>query len=237
MVLLRARRMWELLTNTVATFGSDGQTSVVVSAWSKLCPRDWIGIVALGDGALVTTPTEPEQQRFLASTRKMPPEKLVRPEVVRDLLPISEMLGPGTLGYADRDDFRPVRSGAVESLPARHADIRRLLESVPPAEAEESGIEGVTSPAFVIRRDGEVAAVSGYNVWMGTVAHICVLTDPRYRNCGLARAVASAAVEHGLSAGLLAQWRARPLASRRVAQALGFTELGSQLSVRTQPIL
>lgn len=33
-----------------------------------------------------------------------------------------------------------------------------------------------------------------------------------------------------LAAGLLPRWRARPVASRRVARALGFHELGSQLS-------
>jgi hypothetical protein len=32
--------------------------------------------------------------------------------------------------------------------------------------------------------------------------------------------------------GLLPQWRARPEPSRRVARALGFRELGAQLSIR-----
>lgn len=36
---------------------------------------------------------------------------------------------------------------------------------------------------------------------------------------------------HALAAGLLPQWRARPVESRRVALALGFRELGTQLSV------
>ncbi|NEC07096.1 GNAT family N-acetyltransferase, partial [Streptomyces sp. SID7909] len=37
---------------------------------------------------------------------------------------------------------------------------------------------------------------------------------------------------HALAADRLPQWRARPEASRRVARALGYRELGSQLSVR-----
>ncbi|NEB68512.1 GNAT family N-acetyltransferase, partial [Streptomyces fulvissimus] len=49
---------------------------------------------------------------------------------------------------------------------------------------------------------------------------------------GLARQVASEATAHALAAGLLPQWRARPAASRRVAAALGYRELGAQLSVR-----
>jgi hypothetical protein len=235
MVLMQARRMWELLSGTGATFGSAGHTAVVVSARSRLCPPNWIGIVALGDGALVTTPTEPAKQRFLAAVGKTPPEKLVRPDVVRNLLPVTAVLGPASLGYAGRDEFRPVRSDDVEWLPGNHDDIRRLLQSADRTEAGESGIAGITSPAFVLRRDGAVVAASGYSIWMEMTAHICVLTDPRYRNCGLARAVASAAVEHALSAGLLAQWRARPAASRRVAEVLGFMSLGTQLTVRTQP--
>ncbi|MER7737151.1 hypothetical protein ABTX34_02235 [Streptomyces sp. NPDC096538] len=40
--------------------------------------------------------------------------------------------------------------------------------------------------------------------------------------------VGAAAVAHALAAGLLPQWRARAFASRRVAAALGFEELGAQ---------
>ncbi|MBF9132087.1 GNAT family N-acetyltransferase [Plantactinospora sp. S1510] len=61
------------------------------------------------------------------------------------------------------------------------------------------------------------------------------LTAPAERGRGLARAVATAAVTAALEADLLPQWRARPEASRRVARALGFSELGSQLSIRLEP--
>lgn len=64
-------------------------------------------------------------------------------------------------------------------------------------------------------------------------AHLSVLTAPAARGRGLARVTGSAAVAHALAAGLLPQWRARSLASRRVAAALGFTELGAQLSIET----
>jgi len=51
------------------------------------------------------------------------------------------------------------------------------------------------------------------------------------RGRGLARATGSATVAHALAAGLLPQWRARRPASRRVAAALGFAEMGAQLSI------
>lgn len=45
------------------------------------------------------------------------------------------------------------------------------------------------------------------------------------------RVTGSAATAHALAAGLLPQWRARVPASRRVAVALGFEEVGAQLSI------
>jgi RimJ/RimL family protein N-acetyltransferase len=59
-----------------------------------------------------------------------------------------------------------------------------------------------------------------------------VLTATAARDRGLARAAASAAVAHAIKEDRLPQWRARPLASRRVARALGFRELGLQVSIR-----
>jgi predicted GNAT family acetyltransferase len=59
-----------------------------------------------------------------------------------------------------------------------------------------------------------------------------VLTASAARGRGLARAAASAAVAHAIQEGRLPQWRARLPASRRVAHALGFRELGSQVSIR-----
>ncbi len=63
------------------------------------------------------------------------------------------------------------------------------------------------------------------------MAHLSVLTHPAFRGHGLARTVGAAATVHARSAGLLCQWRARPEASLRVARALGYTVLGSQLSL------
>jgi len=98
-------------------------------------------------------------------------------------------------------------------------------------------VEDVTSPVFAVREAGktvdrEIIAVADYRDWPGQVAHMSVLTAPSARGRGLARVAASAAVAHAIELGKLPQWRARPESSRRVARALGFTELGSQVSIR-----
>jgi len=59
-----------------------------------------------------------------------------------------------------------------------------------------------------------------------------VLTAAASRGRGLGRAAASAAVAHAIADDRLPQWRARPMDSRRVARALGFRELGLQVSIR-----
>ncbi len=61
---------------------------------------------------------------------------------------------------------------------------------------------------------------------------MAILTAPAARGRGLAKVVASSAIAHALNAGMLPQWRARVPASLRVAHALGFTDLGVQISLK-----
>lgn len=90
----------------------------------------------------------------------------------------------------------------------------------------------ITSPAFAVLEHDQVVAAAGYRDWSRGTAHLSVLTAAAARGRGLARAAASAAVAHAIAEGKLPQWRARPVESRRVACALGFRELGSQVSIR-----
>ena len=145
---------------------------------------------------------------------------------------MAEALGPATLAYCDVAGFHPVASSAVELVPAGGSDMEGLLARVSAEDADESGLAEITSPAFVVRSGLDVIAAAGYRAWPGDTAHVSVLTVPAERGRGLARVVATASVTHALEAGLLPQWRARLQASRRVARALGFRELGSQLSIR-----
>lgn len=93
-------------------------------------------------------------------------------------------------------------------------------------------MDEVTSSVFAIRVDGEVVAASGYRLWPRGTAHLSVLSAPGWRGQGLCRVAASHAVTYALAAGLVPQWRARPVEFRRVAAALGFRELGAQLSFK-----
>ncbi|MGP3966622.1 GNAT family N-acetyltransferase [Streptomyces sp. 6N223] len=170
-----------------------------------------------------------------------PAEAVVDADAVRQVLPVAEVLGPAALAYVSPEGFQPAQpaqpagASAVERLPGghgSHTDLRELEKRAGEEDAGEAGLRAITSPAFVVREGGQVAAAAGYELWPGRVAQVSVLTGPEWRGRGLARLTGSAAVAHALAAGLLPQWRARVPASRRVAAALGFRELGAQLSIR-----
>ncbi|WKX06035.1 GNAT family N-acetyltransferase [Streptomyces sp. NL15-2K] len=232
-LLKQAQGVWETLAAVPVSFPQGGGLNVVTSPSSQLAPPSWAGIVVLGDSAIVTAPTDRAAQVLHRVLARMPTSSLTSPEAVHAVLPANEVLGPAVLGYVSRDGFRLVPADrSVERLAPGHQDLMTLVRSAPPGDAGESGMDEITSAAFVVRKGADVAAAAGFQAWPAATAHLCVLTAPGERGRGLARQVASAAVAQALAEGLLPQWRARPMASRKVARALGFRELGSQLSLR-----
>ncbi|MFJ9638047.1 GNAT family N-acetyltransferase [Streptomyces sp. NPDC101178] len=229
----RARALWrELAAAPDAAFGTPG---VCVSPGSSLAPPSWVGVVTIGDTALITTPTDRAADSVRTALNGLPATRLTDPAALTALLPVSDTLGPAVLAYLTPDALRPPgpTDTPTERLTPGDTALRALSEEAGEADAGESGLEEITSPVFAVRDEGaRVLAAAGYAHWPRDTAHLCVLTAPDARGRGLARQVASEATAHALAAGLLPQWRARPAASRRVAAALGYRELGAQLSVR-----
>ncbi|MEV0775624.1 GNAT family N-acetyltransferase [Streptomyces sp. NPDC050433] len=240
-----ARTLWTELAGVPAGFTTP--SSVVVAPGSLLCPPGWAGIVRIGDAALATAPDARTAEALGRAVGKLSYAELVDPVRLGEALsggtaPVLDVLGPAALFYGGqgrgRDAFVPAFPGAagvtVERAASDAPALTALLAAAGTADADESGLDEITSPAFLLRRrtHGDVVAAAGYLTWPRSVAHMCVLVSPHHRGRGLARIVASAAVSHALVAGLLPQWRARPYASRRVAVGLGLQELGAQLSVR-----
>ncbi len=230
-LIVRARQVWLELAGVAVTFPAEG-TEVVVSERSLLCPPGWSGIVTLGNAAIITVPEDGIGDLVRERLGGLPVTTLTDPDRVCRALPVAELLGPATLAYCDKDSFRPTDTDLIDVIPAGHADLAAFLASVPSDDADECGLAEITSPAFVMRSGTHVVAAAGYRRWPGQAAHICVLTAPQQRGRGLARVVGGAAVADALANDLLPQWRARPEPSRRVARALGFHELGTQLSIR-----
>ncbi|MFJ5924426.1 GNAT family N-acetyltransferase [Kitasatospora sp. NPDC092948] len=228
-------RRWEGLAGVPAPFPPVGEATVVVSPHSGLCPPGWVGLITLGGAVLATAPDERRAALLRTALRERPAAVAGDADRLGELLPLGRLLGPASLANLDPDGLRPpVTPLPVHRLPAHDARLRDLEHRAGAADAEEAGLDTLTSPAFAVLADGRAIAACGYRAWPFALAHLGVLTDPAHRNRGLARRTAAAATRHALAAGLLPQWRARVPASRRVAASLGFRELGTQISAEVR---
>ena len=226
----RVGELWQYLARAV---GFAPGLSVAVSPGSYLCPPGWVGIVVLGDAVLATAP-DPETARSVEQGLSgLSAASLTDTEALRRRLPVADVMGPAALAYLDPAEFRPQPGGfSVRPVGLDHPDFRRFVLAAASFDVAESGIEEISTAAFAVLEHGQVVAAAGYRNWPRETAHLNVLTAAAARGRGLARAAASAAVARAIEEGRLPQWRARPLASRRVARALGFRELGFQVSIR-----
>lgn len=218
----RVRSLWAGLAQVPIQFPSPGQSRVVVSPESLLCPPGWVGIVRLQGATLATVPDPGLVDR-------------VRHAILAARSGNRSSAGRNArTGLAVLSQPRRLHSGQreVHRLPVEHPEIKKLIAGMDQADADEAGLDETTSDAFVIRDTAEVVSASGYRPWANAVAHLSVLTAPHRRDQGHARAAASAAAADALERGLVPQWRTRVEASRRVAGALGFDQLGMQLSLR-----
>ena len=230
-LIARARELWECLAGETAGFAS--AMSVAVSRGSGLGPAGWAGLVVLDGAVLATAPDHDTARVIEQALGDLPAASLGDTGVLASRLPAAEVIGPAALAYLDPAEFRPQPGGAV-TVPTDLDDpgFRQFLLAADPDDAGESGIGEITTPAFAIREGDRVVAAAGYRDWPLGTAHLSVLTAAAARGRGLARAAASAAVAHAIAEGRRPQWRARPPASRRVARALGFRELGFQVCIR-----
>ncbi len=232
-----ARCLWAGLAGHGTPF-EDG-VSVVVSPQSQLCPEGFVGVVAVGAGVLATVPTAGLAAPVREVLTAVPVGEATTPAPFATAFEVHGVLGPAALAYVDAGSFRqvPPREGSrLSALDPGSPDLMAFLAGCPAEDADESGLADATAPVSVVLDEHDaVIAACGWRVWAGTTAHVGVLTAPHARGQGAARAAASAAVERVLAAGLLPQWRARIPASRAVAAALGFHEVGAQLSLRVTP--
>ena len=227
----RARELWEFLAG--ASAGFTPAMSAAVSPGSYLCPPGWAGIVVLGDAALATAPDHDTARIIEQALGDLALAAIADGGVLISRLPAAEILGPAALAYLDPAEFR-AQPGEALTAPVSLDDpgVRQFVAAADANDVAESGIEEISTPAFAVREHGQVVAAAGYRNWPCDTAHLSVLTASAARGRGRARAAASAAVAHAVEQGMLPQWRARPPASRRVARALGFRELGFQVSIR-----
>lgn len=235
-VLTRVAAGWASVAGLTAGFTPERITMGTVAS-SGLCPEGWVGVVWLGlsrasAGALVSAPDDDVLAVVARRLAGVAPAD-VTDQSVWAAPADDDVRGPSTLAYLDADDFRPHPSPRVDRLAPSDAidEVVALEEAAGRDDARLVGLRRATSPLFVVRDSGRIVAAGGYEIWRGTLAHMVVLTHPRYRRRGLATFVAGAATRYALDAGLTPQWRTVSDSSRGVASALGYAQVGGQMSI------
>jgi GNAT superfamily N-acetyltransferase len=221
------RDAWAFLAGVARLEG----LQVVVRPESFLCPPGWVGILRIQETVTVSVPAGHLAEPIRLALRGLSPLETTSAERVKERIRgVSDVLGPASLFYPTANPFASSDDAEVEV--ADPSELEDLVRSSPAEEVGESGLAEVELPASIIRQDGLVVAACGWRLWPHGIAHLSVLTKPGHRREGLGRLVSAHAIARAVEAGLIPQWRARPLASKELARSLGLVEMGSQLSIK-----
>jgi len=147
---------------------------------------------------------------------------------------VDKIIGPAFIGYTESGKFQPIESRSTTVLGNEHsghvASLRAACDSI---DWEHGGHELGENPAVGVFVEKELAALASYDVWSDRIAHIFILTHPRYRRHGYACAAVSRLVEIALERGLVPQYRTLEsnTASMKIAARLGFTRYATTMTV------
>jgi GNAT superfamily N-acetyltransferase len=147
---------------------------------------------------------------------------------------VEQVVGAARLAYTDAAAFRPVATGAVVGVGDDDAGLAALRAASDPDEWSDASPDEPCDYRGGVVDTGALIAVATLRVWDDTLGHVGVFSAAHARRRGLASRVGSAAVTYALTLGLVPQWRSRlgNEASARVADRLGFVDVGRQMTVR-----
>lgn len=192
---------------------------------------DYDGVFALfrEGAARVSLPAD----RFEALSARLPGPPITPEEFAGSFVRAGfRVIGPAFIGYAREC---PPCPGAVRALDGPDLPrVRELQAACTEEEWDHGGSEAGIVPASGVFAGGILAALAGYEVWEGGIAHISVLTHPAHRGRGYGRQVVSHLAGRALAAGLIPQYRTLEAntPSMRVAEALGFRRYACSVAVR-----
>lgn len=153
---------------------------------------------------------------------------------------VAAMVGPAFVGYCDANQFHPVSCGEVRPLVAGDEEPLETLRAACELRAWEHGGSafrpGVMTGVF---KDQDLVALASYQLWGERIAHIAVVTHPRFRGRSHATAAVSALTRIVFERHLVPQYRTLETnsASMDIARRLGFIEYVTSLAIRFHPNL
>lgn len=197
---------------------------------------DYNGVFALFRDGAVTASIPPDPDGTLRALLSALPPGVSPDSFAAALRPVSSaVVGPAYIGYAEAvtaaviPPAPPAR--ALDSGDAAALDTLRQSCDATNWEHGGSSIEHPCSAVFV---GGRIAALAGYEVWGGTIAHISIVTHPDFRSRGFGRSAVAHLAGRAIAAGLLPQYRTLQSnrASIRIAESLGFHCYATSVAVR-----
>lgn len=193
---------------------------------------DYGGVFALfrEDGAIASIP--PDRATAIRAMLAPPPHGRTPGNFASALDSVSlAVVGPAYIGYAETvpQPVHPARALGTRDAPA----LDTLQQACDATEWGHGGSD-VRHPCSAVFVSGRIAALAGYKVWGGTIAHISVVTHPDFRRRGLGRSAVAHVVQRAIAAGLLPQYRTLESnrASIHVAESLGFHLYATSTAVR-----
>jgi len=124
-------------------------------------------------------------------------------------------------------------SDPLISNPDDAAALEKLREACGETEWEHGGssLDGSCSGVF---EDNQLVALSGYEIRVGMMAHLYIVTDPAFRARDSGRAAVAHLSRRALAAGLLPHyWTLEAnTPAIRIAEALGFLRSATSMAVR-----
>ncbi len=227
----------------------DANTEAIVClAWARMLGLDDAALVAAGDRRVEHVSPDASSLSFvslfgrsvlvgpewaLAAAEKYPDEELAAArtliQIARDRCP--RLVSAATLAFTDTYIKDPALESAV--VTDDPAALDRLEKCCPPDDVAEVGLADLSAKFVLLGEDDDVVAASGYRPWQGILAQVGVLTALDHRGRGNARVVSAIALNDALDEGMVPLWRARAdnNRARRVADALGFVEAGTETVV------
>lgn len=142
------------------------------------------------------------------------------------------VIGPAFIGYTT--SIGEIEEGARALDASDQAAAESLRADCRETEWDHGGSNPAEQPCSGVFDEGRLAALAGYEVWSGTIAHLSVVTHPAFRGRGHGRRAVAHLAARALEAGLVAQYRTLEAntASMRIAAGLGFDCYATSVAVR-----
>jgi GNAT superfamily N-acetyltransferase len=150
---------------------------------------------------------------------------------------VERIIGPTYLGYKDVAGESPADPNVRLLGVDEGALLDHLRNNVTSLEWAHGGLEDCR-PIAGYFLDGALVAAAGFEVWGGTLAHVCVTTHAGRRSLGFGRACVRGVAEVAIKSGFVAQYQTlfdnEP--SIAVTHALEFEEYGRRIFVRCKEV-